>query len=80
MKNPVARAREKHGYTQNEASFLLHIAQPTLSQIEKGFAFPTPGQINSIADLFHIDKEKLIEDLTRFQDKLRNRLLKGVVV
>jgi Zn-dependent peptidase ImmA (M78 family) len=51
MINPkmIVLAREARGYTQNELSELLGIAQGTLSKIEKGLQQPMAETINNIS-------------------------------
>ena len=44
----IILAREARGYTQNELSELLGIAQGTLSKIEKGIQFPSDEFVDSI--------------------------------
>ncbi len=55
MINPrmIILAREARGYTQNELSDLLGIAQGTLSKIEKGLQQPLNETMNKIAVQLH---------------------------
>lgn len=56
----LAAARVNAGYTQSEASELLHISKTTLVNWEKGKSEPKTSQARQLSDLYKLPYDAII--------------------
>lgn len=87
--NRFKLARMQAGLSQKAAAISLGVAQPSMSEWERGKSLPTYGHLFGMADLYHVSvaylmgrddetpnaQKEQIKKLTAEDDELKNRII-----
>lgn len=86
--NRFKQARMQAGLSQKAAAISLGVAQPSMSEWERGKSFPTYNHLSDMADLYHVSIDFLLEreetqkeqikKPTASGDELKNRIINRV--
>lgn len=76
----IKMLRKQHGYSQQQIANKMHITQGAISQWENGITVPAADQLISLATIFNISVDELLErelvaqkdDAWEIRERLRN--------
>ena len=61
LNEKIKNLRKQHGYSQQQIAVKLHVTQGAVSQWENGLTVPAADQLSSLADIFRITVDELLE-------------------
>lgn len=72
MGNFLAELRKEHGYTQKDIGDILGISDNSVSKWERGINSPDIYYLNTLADLFHVTVQEILNGERNFKKKKIN--------
>ena len=69
MGNFLAELRKEHGYTQKDIGDILGISDNSVSKWERGINSPDIYYLNTLADLFHVTVQEILNGERNFKKK-----------
>lgn len=69
LNEKIKALRKQHGYSQQQIANKMHITQGAISQWENGLTVPVADQLVSLANIFDITVDELLERETATQAK-----------
>ena len=75
MKSPVTEAREQLSLTLRELALLAGVTEQTIRTNERGMNLRISDRLLSFFDSQGFDKERMVEDYSRFRDYMQQQTL-----